>query len=89
MTSVANNLCTSTFFSHERVQKLGISWNLVSYQAPFLSWLPVAYALAMCSTALSVIIGSLVSEAKTATEFLPLIFIPQLLFSGFLVATGE
>eukprot|EP00592_Proboscia_alata_P011971 CAMPEP_0194383636 /NCGR_PEP_ID=MMETSP0174-20130528/68548_1 /TAXON_ID=216777 /ORGANISM="Proboscia alata, Strain PI-D3" /LENGTH=577 /DNA_ID=CAMNT_0039170025 /DNA_START=55 /DNA_END=1785 /DNA_ORIENTATION=+ len=66
---------------------LGISWNLVSYQAPFFSWLPVAYALAMCSTALSVIVGSLVSEAKTATEFLPLIFIPQLLFSGFLVAT--
>ena len=44
------------------------------------------YSLAMGSTALAVMLGCLVEDPKIATEMLPVLFVPQMLFSGFFVA---
>lgn len=43
------------------------------------------YLLAMTSTALGVLVGSAVDNAQVAIEFLPAVFMPQILFSGFFV----
>ena len=40
----------------------------------------------MASTALAVTLGCAVEDPKLATELLPLLFIPQMLFAGFFVA---
>lgn len=41
----------------------------------------------MSSTAVAVLLGCAVEDPKMATEFLPLLFVPQLLFAGFFVRT--
>lgn len=41
----------------------------------------------MASTAVAVLLGCAVEDPKMATEFLPLLFVPQLLFAGFFVRT--
>lgn len=43
------------------------------------------YGLAMASTALAVLIGSAIEDPKLAVEFLPVLFVPQILFAGFFV----
>ena len=45
----------------------------------------VLYVLAMASTALAVLIGSAIEDPKLALEFLPVLFVPQILFAGFFV----
>ena len=45
----------------------------------------IIYALAMSSNAIAVLVGSSVTDPTMAVEFLPLCFIPQLLFAGFFV----
>mmetsp|Transcript_8123 Transcript_8123/g.11706 ORF Transcript_8123/g.11706 Transcript_8123/m.11706 type:complete len:636 (+) Transcript_8123:143-2050(+) len=47
-------------------------------------WLCV-YTLAMTSTALGVLVGSAVVNPGVAVEFLPAVFMPQILFAGFFV----
>ena len=51
-------------------------------------FLAIEYGLAMSSTAVAVLIGCAVEDPKMATEFLPLLFVPQLLFAGFYVRTN-
>lgn len=41
--------------------------------------------MAMASTALAVLIGSAIEDPKLAVEFLPVLFVPQILFAGFFV----
>lgn len=43
------------------------------------------YLLAMTSTALGVLVGSAVDNPQVAIEFLPAVFMPQILFAGFFV----
>ncbi|GKY92588.1 hypothetical protein MPSEU_000228900 [Mayamaea pseudoterrestris] len=43
------------------------------------------YLLALTSTALAVLVGATASEPSLAIEFVPLIFMPQILFAGFFV----
>jgi ABC-type multidrug transport system permease subunit len=43
------------------------------------------YTLAMTSTALAVLLGCAVEDPKLGQEFLPLLFVPQMLFAGFFV----
>lgn len=43
------------------------------------------YALAMSSTALAVFLGCSVEDPKLGQEMLPILFVPQMLFSGFFV----
>eukprot|EP00521_Asterionellopsis_glacialis_P008157 CAMPEP_0195287702 /NCGR_PEP_ID=MMETSP0707-20130614/4658_1 /TAXON_ID=33640 /ORGANISM="Asterionellopsis glacialis, Strain CCMP134" /LENGTH=606 /DNA_ID=CAMNT_0040347483 /DNA_START=110 /DNA_END=1927 /DNA_ORIENTATION=+ len=57
---------------------IGFQGNYVIY------WLNI-YLLAMTSTALGVLVGSAVSNPGVAVEFLPAVFMPQILFAGFFV----
>ncbi|KAL7545612.1 hypothetical protein ACHAWF_008965 [Thalassiosira exigua] len=64
-----------------------ISFFMVGLQANFFYFLAIEYGLAMSSTAVAVLLGCAVEDPKMATEFLPLLFVPQLLFAGFFVRT--
>jgi ABC-type multidrug transport system ATPase subunit len=67
------------------VQNL-INYFLIGFTASFFLYTAVIYALAMASTAVAVLLGCSVSDAKVAQELLPLLFVPQMLFAGFFVA---
>ncbi|KAL7517062.1 hypothetical protein ACHAWX_002016 [Stephanocyclus meneghinianus] len=56
-------------------------------QSGFMRFLAIEYGLAMSSTAVAVLLGCAVEDPNMATEFLPLLFVPQLLFAGFFVRT--
>ena len=62
-----------------------ISYFMIGFQIGFGWHFLIVYVLAMSSNALAVLIGSLVANPSMAVEFLPVCFIPQLLFAGFFV----
>lgn len=64
-----------------------IAYNMVNLTSPFFKFFAIEYGLAMSSTAVAVLLGCMVEDPKMATEFLPLLFVPQLLFAGFFVRT--
>jgi hypothetical protein len=68
-------------------RQLSITHPLVDLQTPFMKFYIIEYALAMSSTAVAVLLGCAVEDPTIATEFLPLLFVPQLLFAGFFVRT--
>lgn len=47
----------------------------------------IIYVLAMAATAVAVLLGCSVTDPKIGQEFLPVLFVPQLLFAGFFVPT--
>jgi len=62
-----------------------LSYYLIGFQSGFGWHFLTLYAMAMASTALAVLIGSAVEDPKMAIEFLPVLFVPQILFAGFFV----
>lgn len=62
-----------------------ITYFMIGFQMEY-RWLYLTtYSLAMSSTALAVMLGCSVEDAKLATELLPILFVPQMLFAGFFV----
>jgi ABC-type multidrug transport system ATPase subunit len=72
-------------FLQTLVAMLIVHW-LIGFQANFFLLAFVAYALSMASTAVAVLLGCAIDDTKMAQEFLPLLFVPQMLFAGFFVA---
>jgi hypothetical protein len=66
---------------------LVIVYNMVDLQAPFYKFVAIEFALAMSSTATAVLVGCSVEDPKMAIEFMPVIFLPQILFAGLFVRT--
>ena len=64
-----------------------LTYLLIDLQMAFGYLLAVVYTLATTSTAVAVLLGCSVTDPKMASEFLPLLFVPQLLFAGFFVAS--
>eukprot|EP01082_Thalassiosira_pseudonana_P002987 g2424.t1 g2424 contig12:83459-85966(+) len=64
-----------------------IAYYMVDLQAGFFKFLAIEYALAMSSTAVAVLVGCSVEDPKMAIEFMPILFIPQILFAGLFVRT--
>jgi ABC-type multidrug transport system permease subunit len=62
-----------------------ITYFMVGFNSNFGLFYLTVYALAMASTALAVTLGCSVEDPKLAQELLPLLFVPQMLFSGFFV----
>ena len=60
---------------------------LMSLRMPFILLLLISYVLAMASTSIGVLIGSLVEDPKVAAELMPVLIVPQLMFSGFFIST--
>jgi ABC-2 type transporter len=64
-----------------------IIYYMVSFHGSVLMYFVTTYALAMSGTAMAVFLGVLAKgNTKVAQQLLPLIFIPQLLFSGIFVS---
>ena len=64
------------------------SYFLIGFQANLPIFICINYAVAMSSTALAVLLGCSIDDGKLAQEFLPLLFVPQMLFAGFFVAVS-
>ena len=62
-----------------------IGYNMIGFQMPYGLYVCTIYGLAMSSTALAVVLGCSVEDPKLATEMLPILFVPQMLFAGFFV----
>jgi hypothetical protein len=62
-----------------------LSYFMLAFQLGFGWHFLIVYVLAMSSNALAMLVGSLVQDPGMAIEFLPMCFIPQLLFAGFFV----
>ena len=63
-----------------------ISFWLIGLNSGFVIFYLNVYMLAMASTALAVMLGCAVEDAKLGQEMLPILFVPQLLFAGFFVS---
>jgi ABC-2 type transporter len=60
---------------------------MVNFTGSFWTYLGTTYGLAMSSTAMAVTLGVLAEgDSKVAQQLLPIMFIPQLLSSGFFVS---
>lgn len=62
-----------------------LSYFMIGFQMQYYWHLLITYVLAMSSNALAVLVGSATEDPSLAVEFLPMVFIPQLLFAGFFV----
>jgi ABC-type multidrug transport system permease subunit len=64
-----------------------IIFYMVKFQGSVWVFLGATYVLAMSGTAMAVTLGAVVrGNGKVAQQLLPIIFIPQILFSGFFVS---
>jgi hypothetical protein len=68
------------------VGQLLLSFYLIEFQGNFFLYFVAVYTLAMASTALAVLLGCSIEDPKMGQEFLPILFVPQMLFAGFFVA---
>lgn len=59
---------------------LGITMHIALFFA-------IIYTLAMAATAVAVLLGCSVGDPNLGQEFLPVLFVPQLLFAGFFIPT--
>ena len=66
-------------------QALIVYW-LMGFQMGFGHYLSITYALALTSTAVVVMLGALVTEAKSVSSFFTLLVVPQFYFSGLFIA---
>ncbi|CAJ1939321.1 unnamed protein product [Cylindrotheca closterium] len=62
-----------------------ITYFMVGFNADYVIFWTGIYLMACASTALGVLIGSSVKNASVAIEYLPAVFMPQILFSGFFI----
>jgi len=62
-----------------------ITYFLIDFQSHFIIFFMITYTLGMASTAVAVLLGCAVDDAKLAQEMLPILFVPQMLFAGFFV----
>ncbi len=58
---------------------------LISFQANFFLFVLVAWAVGVASSSTAVLFSCCVTDVKTAAQFQPLLYTPQVLFSGFLI----
>jgi ABC-type multidrug transport system permease subunit len=62
--------------------------SMVGFRGSYENFFLITFALAMTATAMAVTLGVLAGgDVGVAQQLIPIIFIPQLLFSGFFVAT--
>jgi ABC-type multidrug transport system permease subunit len=64
-----------------------LTYFMIDFQLSFGWHFIILYSLAMTSTALAMVLGSTVEDPKLAAEMLPICLVPQILLSGFFIAT--
>ena len=76
--------CTITFL--QTLVQLLASYFLMSLRMGFMVFLAISFVLAIASTSIGIVIGSIVEDPNVAAELMPLLIVPQLLFSGFFIS---
>lgn len=66
-----------------------ISYFLIGLQGKFFYLVCISWALGMVSCSMATALGCLIPDAKRVSEFSPLMFLPQMLFAGFLIRTTQ
>jgi ABC-type multidrug transport system permease subunit len=64
-----------------------VTYFMIDFQLSFGWHFIILYSLAMASTAIAMVLGSSVEDTKLAVEFLPMCLVPQILLSGFFIAS--
>jgi len=62
-----------------------VTYHLIGFNSEYGVFWSAIYLMANASNALGVLVGSAVENPSTAIEFLPAMFMPQILFSGFFI----
>mmetsp|Transcript_4023 Transcript_4023/g.8458 ORF Transcript_4023/g.8458 Transcript_4023/m.8458 type:complete len:489 (-) Transcript_4023:76-1542(-) len=73
-------------FAQSLTQWIVVYW-LIGFKGSFILLLLSSWALGLASASVAVLMGCAVSDIKTATELMPVVFVPQMLFAGFFVST--
>ena len=64
-----------------------LNYFMIDYQMSFSLYFAILYTLGMAATAVAVLMGAFVKDVGMAQELLPLLFVPQMLFAGFFIAS--
>lgn len=64
-----------------------LNYFMIDFQMGFVRFFILLYTLGMASTAVAVLMGAFVSDVGLAQELLPMLFVPQMLFAGFFIAS--
>lgn len=64
-----------------------LNYFMIDYQMSFFLFFAILYTLGMAATAVAVLMGAFVKDVGMAQELLPLLFVPQMLFAGFFIAS--
>eukprot|EP00039_Didymoeca_costata_P027935 m.19507 g.19507 ORF g.19507 m.19507 type:complete len:614 (-) comp6603_c0_seq1:201-2042(-) len=64
---------------------VAVPYYIMELQGGILYLIIVAFALSVVSGSIALVLGCGVKEVKSAQEFTPLIFVPQILFAGFFI----
>jgi len=62
---------------------------LVGLQGNFWYIVGISFAMGMAASSTAVLIGCMVKDVVMATEFVPVVFLPQILFLGFFIRMSE
>jgi len=65
-----------------------LAYNLCEFQGDFMIEVLCALGNGLAASSLALVVGCAIPDVKTVTELSPLLFVPQLLFSGFFVRTS-
>lgn len=76
--------CTLTLI--QSLVQLVSSYFLMRLRIGFFVFLLLNFLLALASTSIGILIGSSVEDPKVASELMPALIVPQLLFSGFFIS---
>jgi ABC-type multidrug transport system permease subunit len=77
--------CVVTFL--QALMQLLTSYFLMGLNIRFIVYLTINFTLAIASTSIGILIGSAVEDPNVAAELMPVMIVPQLLFSGFFIST--
>jgi ABC-type multidrug transport system permease subunit len=76
--------CTVTFL--QALVQLVTSYFFMSLRMSFVVFLAINFVLGVASTSMGIVIGSMVEDPNVAAELMPVLIVPQLLFSGFFIS---
>jgi ABC-type multidrug transport system permease subunit len=67
----------------------GIAFGLINLQGNFFIITLAAWGLGVGAASIGMMVGCAVADVKTVSEFAPVLFVPQMLFAGFFIATDD
>jgi ABC-type multidrug transport system permease subunit len=65
------------------------AYNMVRFNGLWIYMVLCAWGLSLSAGSTAVFLGSAIGDLKTATELMPLLFVPQMLFAGFFVKISQ